>query len=123
MLQCRHTMTVPCIERDNIHHCEKPCIKTYPCGHKCQKKCCEPCSSFCTVKIPKLLPCGHTVETECGKKQSEVQCNHVFIIYISIIINSLVINCLNVVILVKEHVIVVLKAEYTFLAKRIVRIY
>ena len=79
-LECGHHNTYKCHEFGDGSNlkCQKPCEKTLPCGHRCQKLCkfdCEEISdadkkkgyvTSCKEKILKMLPCGHEVMVDCG---------------------------------------------------------
>jgi len=61
------------------YKCLKPCEsinKKCSVNHKCQRMCCEDCSS-CIVKVEKTLPCGHVKnDIPCGLNCDEILCNH-----------------------------------------------
>ncbi|CAG8851436.1 11310_t:CDS:2, partial [Racocetra persica] len=42
----------------------EPCLRTFPCGHSCTKKCREPCG-HCDERITISPPCGHKREISC----------------------------------------------------------
>eukprot|EP00033_Pygsuia_biforma_P000863 GCRY01001002.1.p1 GENE.GCRY01001002.1~~GCRY01001002.1.p1 ORF type:complete len:1305 (+),score=269.72 GCRY01001002.1:43-3957(+) len=60
-----HTLTVPC--HVTTPSCGRPCLRSLPCGHKCQQVCHAGACGPCTTKCGQLLPCGHECEAACHK--------------------------------------------------------
>jgi len=75
-LPCGHTIPVPCYFTtwDNIT-CKAPCMKSYPCGHKCQLMCGEKCAKKCKKLSQRQLDCGHFVEAECSSNLVNFVCH------------------------------------------------
>ena len=48
--------------------CGAVCQRTLACGHKCTKRCADPCSTDCKFKVQtsKLCPKGHPVKLPCS---------------------------------------------------------
>ena len=58
---CRHRCQVPCSKDAKLEMCKEDCQRTMACGHKCKKKCFEPCGG-CSIMVSKRIPfCGHEV--------------------------------------------------------------
>jgi hypothetical protein len=104
-LDCGHVCPLSCHPYDREHKqvkCRKPCPKIL-CerGHKCRKKCSQPCGvcvvkvekempichhlqtmachvdplqHSCNVDCPKLLACGHPCRKKCGDKECSTRC-------------------------------------------------
>ncbi|XP_022102749.1 uncharacterized protein LOC110985763 [Acanthaster planci] len=84
---CSHVVKLPCHKDVSQVPCTSTCGKLLVCGHRCPKKCSQPCprdnlsstfmtlyvehgmgfSSFCREKCGKFLPCGHACPNRCGE--------------------------------------------------------
>lgn len=52
--RCTHRYKVACsVDVDEIQ-CEKPCVRDMACGHRCQRKCYEPCG-VCLFKVIMMM--------------------------------------------------------------------
>ncbi|KAM9296225.1 NFX1-type zinc finger-containing protein 1 [Gastrophryne carolinensis] len=77
-LNCGHVCTRVCHPYDQKHEkfqCNKNCSKVL-CkdGHKCQKKCFQPCGD-CMIKVEKTIPsCGHKQMMPCSLPVNEFHC-------------------------------------------------
>ncbi|CAG9824500.1 unnamed protein product [Phaedon cochleariae] len=72
--KCSHAFEVPChVNVDDIP-CAKPCQRELPCGHKCKRKCDEPCGN-CMEKVSKEVPdCKHNIEIACFQEPDRKYC-------------------------------------------------
>ena len=73
-LACGHSVTLSCHQKQNkqFPSCTEQCQKLLPCGHACNKKCYEDCTStICQVNQTTELACGHSVTLSCHQKQNK----------------------------------------------------
>ena len=73
--ECGHSQKCACSDDVSKIECSHICEKVLECGHFCQEKCSEPCSTNCMKKIDKHLPCGHTIQDSCYLKEELVECS------------------------------------------------
>ncbi len=73
--QCGHSEKCYCSDIPAHLDCSKICEKVLICGHFCQEKCSQPCTSKCKVKVDKTLSCGHIVEAFCFLKEELIECS------------------------------------------------
>ena len=67
-LRCGHTVLVDCYKKSIAKHlvkCTQKCTRTLDCGHVCEGKCGDPCTTKCSVKMKELLSCGHFFHGKC----------------------------------------------------------
>ena len=76
ILLCCHEVRMKCNEDSTKFLCYRPCERRIRCGHKCQNKCSQICTSMdaCQKKISKSLPCGHVLSIPCSTPESLVSC-------------------------------------------------
>ena len=74
--ECGHSVHMPCHEKFSEIKCTKRCNKNIACGHRCWKKCHEPCGSpnACRQNVNKNLPCDHNVRVPCNVNENQFQC-------------------------------------------------
>lgn len=71
---CKHVHEVKCLEDVDKLICERRCDKIMACGHKCRKKCNEPCGD-CKEEVTKIIiSCGHTVKVKCCETPNRKNC-------------------------------------------------
>ncbi|XP_031552537.1 NFX1-type zinc finger-containing protein 1-like [Actinia tenebrosa] len=53
---------------DNLYDvkCDERCPNFLECGHRCQARCGEPCTSSCKELVKRNWPCGHEVTIACS---------------------------------------------------------
>ena len=73
-LPCGHQEVLPCYKSPSDHKCFQPCSKMLPCGHSCQKRCSEPCTVKCPVRVRRTLGCGHDQNVPCSIAPSDHKC-------------------------------------------------
>uniref|UniRef100_A0A1I8A7B5 AAA family ATPase n=1 Tax=Steinernema glaseri TaxID=37863 RepID=A0A1I8A7B5_9BILA len=73
-LPCGHRSTKPCYTTYRPVPCDQRCLKTFPCGHQCQKTCSEPCPTVCHELVQKRFKCGHSAEMACSDDVSKGRC-------------------------------------------------
>ena len=70
--QCGHTQTMKCRLDAKRMECKERCKKTLDCGHQCQSKCGQPCTSSCQERVKKSdWSCGHEVTVACSSTQKD----------------------------------------------------
>ena len=64
---CNHVIHLPCHVEPIHSECTKPCKKVLQCGHKCQLKCGQDCSTcLCAEVVSTEVPgCGHKIQVPC----------------------------------------------------------
>lgn len=71
---CGHVDLVECSKDANELECQKPCTKQLDCGHKCGKKCFEPCGNCQEIVEKKSEICGHDIKTKCCEEPNRKKC-------------------------------------------------
>ncbi|KAI9800521.1 MAG: hypothetical protein M1825_004069 [Sarcosagium campestre] len=72
-LACGHRCPESChpLALHDLMKCQAQCSKVHePCGHRCQRRCGEPCGD-CDAESRAILPCGHFVKKVCKGLQAE----------------------------------------------------
>ena len=70
--QCGHTQTMKCRLDVKRVECKERCEKTLHCGHQCQSKCGQPCTSSCQELVKKSdWSCGHQGTVACSSTQKD----------------------------------------------------
>ncbi|XP_071957433.1 NFX1-type zinc finger-containing protein 1-like [Antedon mediterranea] len=64
-LPCGHNQKVPCFKDVSTVACLSACPKKLECGHACNERCSQPCTSRCQKIVSKLWPCGHKGKYKC----------------------------------------------------------
>lgn len=74
---CSHLVSIACYRSSMSITCTMPCEKNLKCGHFCQERCGEYCSTMCYTNIIKTLQCGHDKDIPCYQKSLSIQykCN------------------------------------------------
>ncbi|XP_031554354.1 NFX1-type zinc finger-containing protein 1-like isoform X2 [Actinia tenebrosa] len=67
-LPCNHVKkNARCSDNPNHVKCDERCPKLLKCGHRCQARCGEPCTSSCKELVKRSdWPCGHEVTIACS---------------------------------------------------------
>ncbi|KAK3589513.1 hypothetical protein CHS0354_041634 [Potamilus streckersoni] len=68
--KCGHEQIVPCHMDPNESQCENRCDRTISCGHRCQKKCGQPCNTEanCNELVKAVAECSHEIQAACHAK-------------------------------------------------------
>ena len=73
ILECGHSIMLPCHQDPNHDLCSEPCRKQLPCKHHCGLRCGQPCNSKpCNVKVTIELACGHEKKLPCHMSSDPV---------------------------------------------------
>ncbi|KRX01010.1 P-loop containing nucleoside triphosphate hydrolase [Pseudocohnilembus persalinus] len=77
-LDCRHIKSIRCTENfdQKEYKCYENCLKQLPCGHKCEKKCLEPCTIQCQALKTIELECGHKQKVKCFQPLLSIICEN-----------------------------------------------
>ena len=69
---CNHEINLPCHVEPIHSKCTKACEKVLQCGHKCQLKCGEDCTTCsCMEVVTAQFPdCGHEIQVTCHMSQN-----------------------------------------------------
>ncbi|XP_068247242.1 NFX1-type zinc finger-containing protein 1-like [Palaemon carinicauda] len=76
--ECQHTVQVECSKPAEKSNCNGRCILDLPCGHKCQARCKDPCTTQCTVRVPSNYKCprGHVIKLPCHLSKTGTDANY-----------------------------------------------
>ncbi|XP_064088896.1 NFX1-type zinc finger-containing protein 1-like isoform X2 [Macrobrachium nipponense] len=81
--ECQHKVQVECGKPAEKKDCSGRCTMDLPCGHKCQMRCKDPCSTQCMARVPSNYKCprGHVIKLPCHlldkvtEEESSVYCS------------------------------------------------
>ncbi|KAK4872928.1 hypothetical protein RN001_014957 [Aquatica leii] len=65
--ECGHTIKMKCSQVPSRQLCYEKCTLSLACGHACENRCNEPCTTSCKVLVDHTTPtdCGHKFKIEC----------------------------------------------------------
>lgn len=65
--ECQHIVQVECGKPAEKSDCSGRCTLDLPCGHKCQARCKDPCSTQCMARVLSNYKCprGHVIKLPC----------------------------------------------------------
>ncbi|CAC5419180.1 unnamed protein product [Mytilus coruscus] len=68
--KCQHRKRMPCHEDPQSESCDERCQAIISCGHRCQKRCTDPCyiEDDCKALVKINARCGHEVHAPCYTK-------------------------------------------------------